>query len=363
MKIPYAIPAFGGNEGKYIINALKSTWISGGEYVNKLEEWFTKTLQRKHALAVSNGTAALHLVYLGLGIKTGNEVIVPGFAFMAAANVLVNINAIPIFADVDSDTWCITAESIESKITKKTKAIVPIHTYGNVCDMDKIMELATSNSIPVIEDGAEALFSTYKGKYCGTFAELGIFSMHATKTITTGEGGLVICDDDKLAELMLMYRNHGLPKRGCYNHVVAGLNFRLSNIQAALGCAQVENVENIIAGRQRVFEVYKNHLEKQDGIRLQYYKPEVEPVVWAVAVKLDDRAFPQGRDSVVTQLKELGIETRPGFVASSLLGYFPPHHLPISESLSNSVISLPTYPSLSNDDISLICESLIHEKK
>lgn len=355
MKIPYSVPHLCGNEEKYVADAVRSTWISGGKYVTQLETWLSDNLLTKHALVVSNGTTALHLAFLGLGIKAGDEVIVPGFAFMAAANVLINIGAVPVFADVDYSTWCITAESIEAKITNKTKAIVPIHTYGNVCSMETINELG----ILVIEDGAEALFSKYKGKYCGTFGDVGTFSMHATKTITTGEGGFVICDNDDVAQLMATIRSHGLLTRGCYNHVLAGHNFRLTNMQAALGCAQVENVNNVISERRRVFDTYKVFLEDKEGIRLQQYSSDVDPVVWATAVSLDTRTFPQGRDRVIAQLSEFGVETRPGFVSSSRLRYFERHSVPVSEMLGDSVISFPTYPSLSNNDIADICECLL----
>ena len=359
MKIPYSIPYFGGNEKKYVADAVESTWISGGEYINRLEKWLSDNLLTKHALVVSNGTTALHLAYLGLSIKAGDEVIVPGFAFMAAANVLLNMNAVPVFADVDRYTWCVTADTIEQKITEKTKAIVPIHTYGTVCDMDSIMKLAVNRGIAVIEDGAEALFSRYKDKYCGTIGEIGTFSMHATKTITTGEGGFVVCDNDDIAKLMATIRSHGLPSRGSYNHALAGHNFRLTNMQAALGCAQIENADKVIAERCRVYNAYKELLEDQDGIYPQEYDYDVSPVVWAVAVALDTKAFPQGRDSVVAQLKEVGVETRPGFVASSRLPYFEHHSVPISESLGDSVISFPTYPSLSDNDIAEICDCLL----
>ena len=357
--IPYAKPTICGKESEYVLDAIESTWLSGGKYINQLELWLSEYLQSKHVLLVSNGTTAIQLAYMGLGIDFGDEVIVPGFAFMAAGNLLMHIGAVPVFADVDPHTWCVTALDIEKKITSKTKAIVPIHTYGNVCDMDEIMSLASSKGIPVIEDGAEALFSKYNGRNCGTFGTLGTFSMHATKTITTGEGGFVLCDDDNIADVMKTIRSHGLAQRGGYGHVLAGHNFRLSNIQAAFGCAQVENTDYVVTERQRVYNTYKSHLSGQDGITLQLLTIGVDAVIWAVAVKLDIKAFPQGRDVVVEQLKELGIETRPGFVPSSKLGYFPSYPVPTSDILGNTVISLPTYPFLSDTEIIEICDKLI----
>ena len=357
MKIPYAIPSLGKLEEDYVLDAIKSTWISGGVYIDCLEKSLEERLEVKNAIVVSNGTTALQLAYMALGIKSGDEVIVPGFGFMAAANLLLHIGAIPVFSDVDPHTWCMTALDVEKKITKNTKAIVPIHTYGNVCDMDDIMHIA--GDIPVIEDGAEALFSKYNGTYCGTIGSIGTFSMHATKTITTGEGGFVVSNDDSISELMTTIRSHGLPKRGAYNHMLAGHNFRLTNVQAAIGCAQFTKVDWVITERERVFNTYKKCLDSQDGITFQTITPGTDPVMWAVAVKLEPKSFPQGRDGVIEQFKSSEIETRPGFVPSSRLGYFLAHNVINSEILGANVISFPTYPSLSDDDISTICEKLI----
>lgn len=357
MKIPYAVPSLGKIEEEYVVDAVKSTWISGGVYVDCLEKSLREKLGVRNAITVSNGTTALQLAYMALGLKAGDEVIVPGFGFMAAANLLLHFGAIPVFADVDPHTWCMTALDIEKKITKNTKAIVPIHTYGNVCEMDDIMNLV--GDIPVIEDGAEALFSQYNGKYCGTIGSIGTFSMHATKTITTGEGGFVICNDDTLYELMSTIRSHGLPKRGTYNHMLAGHNFRLTNVQASIGCAQFTKIDWIIAERNRIFETYKKYLHNQEGIELQQITTGVTPVIWAVAVKVNPLAYPQGRDGLTEMLREGGIETRPGFVPSCKLGYFVASNVPNSEILGDTVISFPTYPSLSDNDIANICEKLI----
>ncbi len=359
MSIPYAIPSLGEIEENYVLDALRSTWISGGAYVDSLEKSLREELGVRNAITVSNGTTAIQLAYMALGIKPNDEVIVPGFGFMAAANLLLHIGAVPVFADVNPDTWCVDAADIEKKITDKTKAILIIHTYGNICDMDGIMELANRKGIFVIEDGAEALFSRYNGRYCGTIADIGTFSMHATKTITTGEGGFVVCNDDKLAELMVNIRSHGLSKRGAYNHILAGHNFRLTNIQAAIGCAQFTKIEWVVAERARVYSSYKKYLCNQDGVSFQTLTPGVDAVIWAVAVKLDTGIFSQGRDVVIEKLKEGGVETRPGFVPSSRLDYFSAHSVPNSEILGSTVISFPTYPSLSDEDISVVCEKFL----
>jgi perosamine synthetase len=356
--IPWAQPNFWGKEKDYALDALESLWISGGAYIEKLEHAFAEILQKPYVLTTSNGTTALHLAYLGLGLQPGDEIIVPGFAFMGAANIALHLGVKPVFAEVDPETWCLTVRNVEQRITPRTKAIVPIHTYGNVCAMDGILELAHRKHLAVIEDCAEALFSKYANRYCGTFGQVNTFSFQATKTITTGEGGLVVTDDEVLYKKMTLYRSHGLLERGRYWHEVPGHNFRLTNIQAALGYAQVEQKETIITERKRVHLQYKACLEDVDGIRLQYFPEKVEPVLWAIALKLDQKAFPQGRDHVMAQLKEQDIETRPGFIASSLLTIYEPHRLRVSEEISQHVISLPTFPTLTNEHIQGICHCL-----
>lgn len=362
--IPWAKPDFWGDELKFVKQALKSTWISGGPYVDQLEARFSQILGKKYALAVSNGTTAIHLAYLGLDIKPGDEVIVPGFCFQAAANIALHVGAKPVFAEVDKDTWCLDPVDLEKKITNKTKAIVPVHTYGNVCELDAILNIAQSKKIKIIEDCAESLFSKYKGKYSGIFGHVNTFSFQATKTITTGEGGLVVTDDDELAGKMMLYRSHGMNRQKViYWHELPGHNFRLTNLQAALGVAQFDKRNKIIKERKRVFTIYLKYLSGIDGITLQKIEVNVDPVIWAVAIKLDPKAFPQGRDKVMRQMKEIFIETRPGFYASSSLDIYYKHKLKVSEEISKNSMSLPSFPTLKKEQIEFICDRLIKFKK
>lgn len=358
--IPWAKPCLWGNENKYVTDAIESTWISGGPYVEQFEKKFREYSDVRHALSTSNGTTAIHLAYLALGLGKGDEVIVPGFAFMAAANMAINIGATPIFADIDANTWCISPNSLEKRITAKTKAIVPIHTYGNVCEMDSIKAVAAKYRIPVIEDTAEAFTSKYKGKLAGTIAEIGTYSFQATKVITTGEGGMVTTNDDNLKEKMILHRSHGMLRKTYYWHELPGQNFRLTNLQAALGVAQMEKLDEIISGRKRVCQHYVELLKGIDGIQLQTFLPEVDGLPWAVALALEPKAYPQGRDEVLNQMHEKNIETRPGFYAASLMKHIYPNagSIPISEEISRQVISLPTYPTLSEDLIGYITSSL-----
>jgi perosamine synthetase len=363
--IPWAKPSLWGNEQKYISEALESTWISSGPFVERFERVFKEYSDVQYVLATSNGTTALHLAYLALGLGSGDEIIVPGFAFMAAANMVLNVGAKPIFADVDPDTWCVTADSIERCITPQTKAIVPIHTYGDVCDMDSILDLAKKHNLPVIEDTAEAFTSRYKGNLAGTMADMGTYSFQATKTITTGEGGMVTTENEELYNKMILHRSHGMLRKTFYWHEVPGQNFRLTNLQAAMGVAQMEKLETIITQRKRVCVSYIEQLSGIEGFHLQYFPPEVDGLPWTIALKLDPKAFPQGRDNVMQQMRELQIETRPGFYAASLMKHIYPNAalLPVSEEVSRQVVSLPTFPSLHDDQIEYISARLIGLKK
>jgi perosamine synthetase len=361
--IPWAKPDFYGNEKSFVNKALTSTWISGGSYVKLIENKVAKLTNSKFALSTSNGTTAIHAVYLTLGISPGDEVIVPGFGFLAAANIAIQMGAKPVFAEVDLETWCMNLTSIEKCLSSKTRAIVPVHTYGNVCEMDGIMELAQKNKIPVIEDAAEAFGSKYKGNWAGSIGDIGTFSFQATKTITTGEGGMVITNGKDLNNRMSLYISHGMLRKKYYWHELAGHNFRLTNLQAALGCAQLEHFDNIVKERMRIHTIYKRCIGNEDGITLQKFLPDVKPVLWAFAAKLDPKAFPQGRDAVIGQMKEKQIETRPGFYPPTLMKQlYNSGPLPVCEDIGLNIISLPTFPSLSDEQICFICESLLNLK-
>lgn len=356
--IPWAEPTLWGREEEYAVDALRSTWISGGPYVERLERDFSGFTGSPQTLVVSNGTAALHLAFLGAGIGPGDEIIVPGFAFMAAANMALMVGATPVFAEVDPETWCMTAESVQPLITPRTRAIVPVHTYGNVCDLDPLLQLGEERNTLVIEDAAESIGSTYRGRVSGTLAPLGVYSFHATKTITTGEGGAVVSSDDAMTQRMRLYRSHGMA-RTRYMHEVAGHNFRLTNLQAAIGCAQLEQIDRIIAKRAKVYADYKARLLSMPGVTMQRISSDVVPVMWAIGVRLDATRYPQGRDAVMDGMTAQGIETRPGFYPASAMPHlYGPQRLPICDSVAASLIVLPSSPSLDTAQIDRICDAL-----
>jgi len=358
--IPWARPHLFGDEADRMREALLSTWISGGPFVDQFEETIRAFVGTDFACATSNGTTALHLAYLALGIGPGSEVIVPGFAYLGAANVALLCGARPVFAEVDRATWCLTAEAVARVLTPQTKAVVAIHTYGNMCDMDSLKALLSALKIPLIEDAAEALGSIYKTRPAGACGTLGTYSFHATKTITTGEGGMVVTDDETLFERMLLYRSHGMARNVRYYwHEVAGHNFRLTNFQGAMGCAQFAHFAEVRERRAALHRQYQERLQFEHGITLQKFEETVTPVLWAFALRLDPAAFPQGRDNLLRQMRDRGIECRPGFYAASQQPLYRTSPLPICENLAQQVISLPCYIGLEEDQVDYICQSLL----
>jgi perosamine synthetase len=357
--IPWGQPAYWGNELRYVTEAVSSTWISGGPFVDRLEAEVARLCGASHAVSTSNGTTALQLMYLAIGLAVDDEVVIPGFAFLAAANVALHMRARPVFADVDSETWCMRASDAERCLSPRTRAIVAVHPYGNLCPMDELLELGKLEGIPVLEDAAEAFGSRSRGRAAGAIAPLGSFSFHATKTVTTGEGGMVLAQGKSAYDAMCLYRNHGMSRRR-YWHDVAGHNFRLTNIQAALGCGQIEHVETIFFERKRVHARYLRHLASATGVVAQVVAADVDPVIWVVAIRVDPHVYPQGRDTLMAQLHEKGIETRPGFYAPSSMPHLyaaPP--LPVAGKLSEEVITLPSYPTLTDEQIDRICQALV----
>ena len=363
--IPWARPDFYGYEDKYTRQALKSTWISDGSFIKRFETKFSQYLKCKDSITVSNGTAAIHLIYLSLGLKRGDEVIIPGFGYMAAANIAIQMGLKPVFADVDQNTFCVTSEQIKKRISKKTKLIVLIHTYGNVCDLKSIIKIAKKKKIPVLEDSAESFGSKYNNKESGTFGDIGTYSFQATKTITTGEGGMIITKKGKeFSNKIRSIKSHGVLKTRYY-HIYPGHNFRLTNIQAAIGCAQLEKFSQIKKARKRVYDSYKKLFQDIDGIKLQEFNKKVSPVVWTFAILLDEKKFPS-RDKIIKVLYKKGIETRNGFYSPCRLPLFKKYktsHLKNSNNLSKNVICMPFFAGLKNKQINYIYKEFIKLKK
>tara|TARA_B100001971_G_scaffold67933_1_gene62550 strand:- start:53 stop:1159 length:1107 start_codon:yes stop_codon:yes gene_type:complete len=363
--IPWARPNYHGDEKKYVNQALKSTWLGDGIFMKNFEKKFSNYINSKSALSVANGTIAFNLIYLAMGLKKGDEVIIPGFGYLAAANIALQMGIKPVFADVDIKTFCVTAKNIEKKITYKTKLIVVIHTYGNVCDLDPIIKIAKFKKIPVLEDAAESFGSLYKGRQSGGVADIGTYSFHATKTITTGEGGMIVTNKNKeFIERLRAFRDHGV-KITRYYHYLPGTNFRLTNIQAALGYAQLKSFSKIITERRRVYEYYGKLFKNIDGIRLQIFSSKIDPVVWTFAIVLDPEVFIH-RDKIIKKMKDQGIETRNGFYSPCRLPIYKKYktsHLKNSNKLSKNIICLPFFTSLKEKEMDYIAKTLLHFKR
>jgi perosamine synthetase len=363
--IPWKKINYYGYEKKYVNQVMQSTWLSHGRFVDELEKKICKFTKSKFVVSTSNGTSAIHLAYLALGLKKGDEVIIPGFGYLAAANIAVQMGLKPVFADVDLKTFCITADKIKKKITSKTKLIVVIHTYGNMCDLKPIMNIAKKRRIVVLEDSAESFGSKYKGKQSGSIADIGTFSFQSTKTVTSGEGGMVITNKNKnFKEKLRAFRNHGVKSTKYYHHL-PGHNFRLPNLQAAIAYAQLKKFSKITKERKRVYQYYKKLFNNIEGITSQLFLPNIVPVIWTFAVLLDPKIFIE-RDKIIKKMSKKGIETRNGFYSPCRLPMykkFKTSHLKNSNFLSKNVICLPFFTDLKNKQIDFIFKTLLKFKK
>jgi len=350
--IPVAEPNLNGNELKYVKDCIESGWISSiGEYVKKFEQEFSGYCGVKHGVAVANGTVALHLALEALGIKPGDEVIVPALTFIATANAVKYVGAKPVFIDSEPRTWNIDPERIKEKITKKTKAIMPVHLYGHPCDMGIINEIAEKHDLKVIEDAAEAHGAEYKGKKVGSLSDVSCFSFYGNKILTTGEGGMCLTNDEKIAEKIEQLKDHGMSKERRYYHPQLGYNYRLTNIQAAIGLAQLERIEQTIDTKRRNAKTYNSLLKNVKGITLPVEEPWAKNVYWMYSI-LVERGYKLRRDELIGKLKKEGIDTRPFFIPLHKMPYLDEGlKFPIAEELGEKGINLPSSVKLTKEQI------------
>lgn len=352
---PIAAPNLSGNELNYVTDAILSTWISStGSYINRFEESFADYCGVNHGVAVSNGTVALHLALVALGIGAGDEVIIPDLTFAATANAVLLSGATPVIVDVELESWCIDSTEIKKAITSRTKAVIPVHVYGQPCDINEIMHIANDNNLFVIEDAAEAHGAEYKGKKVGSFGHISCFSFFANKIITTGEGGMCLTNDDALNEKMRKLRDHGMNKEKKYWHDEVGFNYRMTNIQAAVGCAQLEQIDEILENRNQLEKSYKKVLS--DSIDWQPNLEGRKKVVWLVA-----GLSKKDRDSVIKKFKDNSIDMRPFFYPLSEMPIFSKYkfgHQKNSYELSRKGINLPTIDQVDLQKIKSIFETI-----
>ena len=364
--LPVCSPLLSGNELAYVSDAVSSGWISSsGSYVRDFEKAFSEYCGVKHGIAVCNGTVALHLALVALGVGPGDEVIIPDFTMIASALAVCYTGALPVFVDADANTWNISPAEVAKKITPRTKVIMPVHIFGNPCDMQALQTLADAHSITLLEDAAEAHGATFQGRCTGNLSKIAAFSFFANKNLTTGEGGMAVTDDDTLAEACRYYKNMcfptNAPRTYLHNHI--GFNYRMSNLHAALGLAQVEKAEEYRAARIRNGLLYRGQLEKIPGILLQSEQCGGESVYWMNGICLSED-YGRNRDELIAHLTACEIDTRLFFngmhrqPALKDYGCDCSETYDVSDMLADNGFYLPSGSSLSESDIERVCRCI-----
>jgi perosamine synthetase len=353
-----AEPLLDGNEKKYVLDCIERNWISSkGNYVRDFEEGFSKYCGVKHGVATTSGTTALHLALEALEIKKG-EVIMPSFTMAATAFAVLYSGARPVLVDSELETWNMDPEKVEDKITKDTKAVMVVHTYGHPADMDPIRDIAEDRDLYVIEDAAEAHGAEYKGEKAGSLSDVACFSFYANKIITTGEGGMLITDDEEIAERARMLEDMAFIKERRFLHPRVGFNYRMTNLQAAVGVAQLERIDELVGIRRKIAEQYNSLLSDVDGIVTPPEAPHVKNVYWMYSILVEE-GFGMERDALMEELKGKGIDTRTFFIPMHKQPIFDDAgSYPVAEELSKKGINLPSGAILDPDQIEYIVESI-----
>lgn len=362
-RIPVMTPQLNGNELQYVTECITTGWISSqGAYVKRFEKEFAEACDSAYGVAVSNGTVAIHLALAALDIGEGDEVIVPDLTFAASINGVIYTGATPVIADVDPETWTLSPAAVEALITPKTKAIMPVHLYGHPCHMDELMAIAKKHNLLVIEDCAEALGTLYKGKHVGTFGHAATFSFFGNKTITTGEGGMVLFNDQAICDKAMVLRDHGMSKQKRYWHDFVGFNYRMTNIQAAIGVAQLERLKEFVGLKRKMASVYNSGLQGQKGITVPPEKDWAYNGYWLYTCIIDPKAG-VNRDELIEKLTRNGVETRPVFYP---LHEMPPYiqyiragqDFPVTDYISRNGISLPSSVNITAEEQSTIVNAI-----
>lgn len=357
--IPIYEPWLGEREEAYVLDAVRSGWISSlGSYISRFEKRFADFCGAAHAVSVSNGTTALHLALHALGVGPGDEVIVPALTFVASANAVTYTGATPVFADVDPASWTIRIEEIERLLSPRTKAILPVDLYGHMAPLAEIEAIAADRGLWVVEDAAEAHGAAIGERRAGAWGTVSAFSFYANKIITTGEGGMVTTQDDALAARCRMLRDHAMPPAKRYWHDEVGFNYRMTNLQAAVGVAQMERVDECIARKRAIAQRYMAQLADLPGVTLPVEQPGVTNVYWMFSI-LVEAPFPLQRDELIHALRERGIDSRPFFhPLDTLPPYRRDNPCPTALRLSRTGLNLPSFPHLRDDQIDTICEAI-----
>ena len=360
--IPVSAPTLAGNEKRYVMDCLDTNWISArGKYVDRFEEEFAKFCGVKHGIACTNGTVALHLALLALGVGPGDEVIVPTLTYVATANAVRYCGATPVLVDCEPETWNMDPGLIESRITPRTKAIIVVHLYGHPVDMDAVMSLAGRHRLFVVEDAAEAHGALYRGRMVGSIGHISTFSFFGNKVISTGEGGMLTTNDQELARIVRLLKEQGMDPKRRYWHPVVGYNYRMTNITAAIGLGQVEMIDWHIQRRIEIARWYQENLRAVRGLSWQVEKPDTRHVFQFFTVVLKGEVA-RTREEVIAHLLSRRIEGRPVVYPVHAL---PPYSdrvrgqsFPVADRIASRGINLPTFASLERADVDYVSECL-----
>lgn len=360
--LPVADTRLGEREKAYVTSCLESGWISSaGAFIERFERAFADAMGAEHGVACSNGTVALHLALASLGLGPGDEVILPAFTMIATINAVAYTGATPVLVDAEPETWNLDPALLEAKITPRTRAILVVHIYGHPADMDAILAIAKARGLSVVEDAAEAHGAQYRGRPVGSLGDMATFSFYANKILTTGEGGMVLARDAELAATARRLRDHAFSPERHFWHRYRGFNYRMTNLQAALGLGQTERLSELVEIRRRNARLYLDQLRDLPGLQLPAERPDVLNVYWmfGVVVRPD---FPMNRDTLRAFLAARGIETRTFFIP---MHYQPAWHAvfkgqryPVSEALGRCGFYLPSGPCLTADEIAYICRTI-----
>lgn len=353
-------PLISSRETSYALDAARYGWNSGWNgYIKKFESKFAEYVGAKYALSTSSCTGGLHLSLLALGIGPGDEVIVPDITWVATANAVVYVGATPVFADIDPDTWCIDPNSFESLITSKTKAVMPVHLYGHPADMERVLDIARRHKLFVVEDAAPSIGAEFKGKRTGTFGDVGVFSFQGAKLTVTGEGGMIVTNDDALFVKIQSLWDQGRDPKKTFWINSTGLKYKMSNIQAALGLGQLEHVDELIEAKRRIFGWYEKGLEGVPGVKLCHEPTGSRSIYWMSSLLLDEKAGIE-RDALIARLRERNVDTRPVFPAISQYPIWPRKQAPqpVAKRIGAQAINLPSGVCLKKNQIDYVCRNI-----
>jgi perosamine synthetase len=361
--IPISRPSITEKEIAYGTEAIRSTWVSSlGKYIDEFERNFAAFSDAEFGVALMNGTVAIQLALEASGIKAGDEVIVPDLSFVATANAVLYLGAIPVFVDIDPVNLCMDPARMEEAITSGTRAVIPVHLYGHPANMVRIMEIARKHDLIVVEDAAEAHGATINGKKVGSWGHCATFSFYGNKNITTGEGGMITTNDEQLYNRCKFLRDHAMSPTKRYWHPEKGYNFRMTNIQAALGCAQLERIDEIMQAKQRIFKSYSKALQGS-SVQLNQTESWATNAYWLITARIKNLSE-EKRDLLIVELKKRGVDSRPFFYPMSALPYLPDtSKTPVTYRVFKEGINLPTYVDLTEDDIQFVCHHLLETLK